>query len=172
MSLVVEKVMTCFLLRLFLLCSPHQSQRCWCQSMCHLLMRDICAPVSSHSFRKSSFGCSSLNILPQRRVEVSSSVYMWEPWLVLAHSSNHGQFSLKKLCAKGIRCEEIFGRYCMSLESGCHLEYNASSPISCVCPDFLHLPYFLPKQFSCVDLHIPGITDFNAIFDRFTCIIY
>lgn len=72
---------------------------------------------------------------------------LWELCLVPAHSSNHGQFSLKKLCAKGMQCEEIVALYCVPGE-------QLSLGVQCVCPDFFQA---VPHQFSCVDWQIPGI---------------
>jgi len=93
-------------------------------------------------------------------------VFCWELWLVPAHSSNHGQFSLKILCAKGMQCEEIVTTVllCVTLESSCLLEYNASALIS-----FRMCPTNLDRQIPGIaSTGITGCPDFNAIFDSFT----
>lgn len=69
-------------------------------------------------------------------------------WLVLPHSSHHGQLPPQQLLAKAIGCEKVITCDGVTPKTLCHLENHTPALI------FFWLAI---HRFACVHLHVPGV---------------
>lgn len=74
-------------------------------------------------------------------------------WLVFSHCPQHGNLSFQQFFTQGIWCEKIITCNVMTIQSFSHVKYHPHALIFFRC---------LPRGFTSVHLHIPGIAGSHA----------